>query len=109
MFTLTIITADTDHKVVLAFTSFANAKTARDEIFTNEAYAPVEIEDDYGVTAMISRAIIRQVILTDVASRWEYDVIDKFNRVKAENDFNRRLAQDPSLQFLVDKTPMFRK
>ncbi len=99
MITLTVTLRSTSHQIVLAYDSETSMCDGAKELI--EDGPGLMLSDDYGQVAKMQRNDVASICTVDVEKHWEYRNKVSIIKLKAENDFNRLLNEQPDLRFLV--------
>lgn len=107
MYLITITLKTTAHQIVLGYDTVEAAEQARENIFLEGL---CDVKDDYGSIAEFRSEDIAFVVLSTVRQRLAMENERGILQLKADNQFQTELQQDPTMKFLVgSKNPLFDK
>lgn len=107
MFIITITLSSTPHQITLAYNTQESATNARSDIALKGL---TEIRDDFGTVAEFLGDEVASVVVSNVRMKLTGENARGLLQLKADNDFQAELHQDPTMKFLVGlKNPIFDK
>lgn len=102
MITITFTIRGSEHQPVLAFDTDASLKRAVDQLaIESNGKTHISITDDYMQNLGCRRDDIVATVIADVEEHWKYRNKTEIIRLRAQNDYNQLLGQDPTLKFMV--------
>lgn len=106
MFVVTVSFKNCPHQVVLRYKTEESMKAAASAERTEEHTTETR-EDDFGVTAAWRHNEVASVIRVDLSASLKGRNTEDKIRARAAVDLKQELINDPALEFLVERAPIF--
>jgi hypothetical protein len=105
MWTITITFLGTEQQAMLGFRSQEAATLLFNSMMAGGSSYKMLV-DDFGQAIVPNYEKIAFTELAEVKPRWEFRNKLRVARLRAENDYQTDLQQDPTLKFLVGQEPL---